>query len=141
MESLSQYARTVRVSVAAVAGTTALNSSAVDVSPGEAVQFEVIFGAITGTPSVKVQESDTGTSGWTDLVGSSQALVATDDQKIVLVDVIQPTGRYLRAVVTRAASSSVVDAIVARVYKTRKRPVEQGSTVVAHTTLFAPAQV
>lgn len=101
----------------ATAGTTTITPSAgIDMQGFNSALFLILFGALTDTtvPSVKVQQSDDDgvADGYSDLEGTSYAITDADDNKIVAVEVIRPTKRYLKVIVTRATANAVLDGIV-----------------------------
>jgi hypothetical protein len=130
--NLSKAAKVTRVSNAVAAGTTAINSSSVDMKGFEAVEFTVAFGAITAAAvtSVKLQGSRDNVD-WTsaDLEGTSQTVADDADNKIFRIDVAKPRYRYLRCVVSRATQNAAVDSIVAMQYQADKEPITQDTTV------------
>ena len=110
--------RIVRHSNGVTAGTTAVTPSAgVDVQGYNSVAFLVLLGTITstGVPSIKVQQSDDNGSAdaFDDLAGSAFATNDTQSNGIIAVEIMRPTKRYLRVVVTRATANVVLDGIVA----------------------------
>lgn len=126
---------------ATAAGTTAINSTVVDMQGYDGVVFLTNMGTIapTGTATLKVQQdvaSGMGTAA--DLAGSGQAFVDTDDNKSVAADVKRPRERYLRLVITRATANSDWGPIWCLQYRARKAPVTQG--LDKYETLLAPAE-
>lgn len=86
------------------AGTSDVNSEAVDVQNCDEVTFLMTVGVMAPSSSidVKLQESDSSGSGFTDLAGTALTQVsATDDDKMVAISVRKPLKRYLRMVTTR----------------------------------------
>jgi hypothetical protein len=77
---------------------------------GDAVLL-VTTGVITdGSHAVKAQESDDGSTGWTDVAseniqGSMPTVVAANDDVVFEVG-LRPTKRYLRAVATSTGSTT-----------------------------------
>lgn len=142
---LTEKNKVTRVSNAVAAGTSDINSSSVDMSGFETVQFIVAFGAITATAvtSIKVQQSsDDGASDtWADLAGSAQTVADDDDNQIFQVEIHQPRERYLRCVVDRGTANAVIDGIVAIQGGAQKTPVTHDATTVGGTELHnGPAE-
>jgi hypothetical protein len=133
-----------RLSNAVAAGTSAINSSSIDLANTEGAIFRVLFGAITSgaVTSVKLQASDDNGSAddWTDLEGSAITVADTDDNKIAELDLSKPRKRYARVVVSRATQNSVVDGITAVPYGVRNQPAAQHSTVLGRKVLVSPAE-
>lgn len=130
MLSLIREAYHKRLSNAVAAGTSAVNSSSIDMSGFDAVLFKVAWGTITSTAvtSIKIQGSSDD-STFVDLEGTSQSVADTDDNLVTLAEVLRPTYRYLRVVVTRGTANAVIDSIDAIAHSPRFTPVTQGATV------------
>lgn len=97
------------IPLAAITSNTTTNGTAVDLDQSgqdfRVATMVVATGTLTdGNYAFKVQESSTGTGGWTDvpadrLQGSVPTAAATDDNKVYEVGVV-PNERYIRAVCT-----------------------------------------
>jgi hypothetical protein len=138
---MGDHIRVQRVSNAAAAGITAVNSDLVDMQGAESVEFEVHFGAITAgaVTSVKAQGgAAANASDAADLAGTGVAVADTADNKVVRLEVVRPEQRYVRCVVSRATQNAVIDSIVARVYYGRKVPVTQHATVAGAKAVLSP---
>lgn len=141
--NFSKAIKSTRVSNAVAAGTSDVESTAVDMKGFDAVAFEVSFGAITGSAvtSCKLQGSHdnvtwTGVNG--DLLGTGVTVADDDDNQIFILDIDRPLFRYVRCVVDRGTQNAVVDGIVAHQYKADKEPVSQPSTTTVEYS-HAPA--
>jgi len=112
---------------AGVAGTTAINGTAIDSANAEGVLFVVRMGAITSgaVTSVKAQHSDVSGSGYEDIADTNQAIADTADDSLVCIDLRRPAKRYVRIVVSRATQNAVVADATAMVYGARSQPVTQ----------------
>ena len=139
--NLSKAAKVTRVSNAVVAGTSDIESTAVDMKGFEAVQFVVAFGAITtgAVTSVKLQGSHDG-STWTssDLTGTGQTVADDADNKLFILDMAKPRFRYVRCVVDRGTQNAVVDSITAYQYQADKEPVTHDASVGGSEFFHAP---
>lgn len=128
---------------AGAAGQTAINSSSVDLQNYRSVQFMIAMGAITAgaTTSVKAQQSSDDGVGdaFSDLEGTNQAIADSDDGDIFYIDVVRPTKRYVRVVVSRADQDAVVAVGIAQAYDPRKMPVSHGAVVNGETHI-SPAE-
>lgn len=115
------------------AGTSDVTSSVIDLQASNAAAIMVTLGAITasGTFTAYVEQSDASGSGFAALSGATVSINAdTDDNKNLVIDLAQPTKRYIRVVCDRGGANAVVDAI--HCFKFRKgKPVTQGSTYEA----------
>jgi len=122
-----------RIKSAVAAGTDDVQtSSTVDMAGYEGCKFYVLMGTITATAvtTVSVQQS-ANDSSYADLEGSGVSLTpATDDNKVVVIDVFRPTDRYLQVDVTRATANAVIDGIIAVQYGAKKLPTTDDTTTV-----------
>lgn len=126
---------------AGAAGTSAINSTAIDMGGYGAVCFIVQFGAIVAgaATSIKAQQDTTAAmSTAQDLAGSNQTIADTDDDKVFYVDIREPSKDFLRLVVSRATQNATCSAI-AVLYRARVKPVTHG-TGVAGETFIRPAE-
>jgi hypothetical protein len=124
----------IRVSNAVAAGVTTINGTHVDVG-GESVVFAIHFGAIVSgaVTSVKLQQGDlSDDSDMADIPGATLTVADTDDNRIALLEAVQPKKRYVRVVVSRATQNATVDSISALVFSRRKLPVTQDTTVLGY---------
>ena len=123
-----------RLSNAVAAGTTDINSSAIDMEGFTSVVFATLFGTITSgaATSLKVQAAtDSAFTTPVDLVGPTVTVLDTHDNMMSLIEVIKPQDyRYLRLVVDRGTQNAVVDAILAAQVHSKKEPTSQDSTTV-----------
>jgi len=132
----------VAVEPAASAAQTELTSEVVDMAGWTGVVFMAYLGDVT-TGSVlglTVDDSDTGVGAWDDLEGPL-AFTAGDsdaDGKLMIIDVVRPERRYVRARLTRTSANAVVNGIVAIKYGPKDQPVVQGDTVLDSATLPNP---
>lgn len=125
------------------AGSTDVNGDVVDTSDCEGVVFITGFGAITAgaVTSCKVQQDTASNmSGAQDLAGTSQAVLDTDDNKIVIQDVFRPVKRYLRSVTKRATQNAVVDFQLAIKYGVKTQPISNDATVSSREVHVSPAE-
>jgi hypothetical protein len=99
----------------------------------------VLLGTLSATVTGKAQQSkDNGsTDAFADLSGATLAGTATDDNKVMLLDVIQPREAYVRVRVTGGAEDTI-DGILAVQYNGRELPVTQPAGVVGPTMVFSP---
>lgn len=88
-------------------GSAAVSGSAVDRSGYDSCVLEGSTGAATGSPTaqtfdLKLQESSTGTSGWTDVTGAAITQVAADNGYGSVNVNLRGVKQYIRAVHTVA---------------------------------------
>lgn len=115
------------------AGTTDVNSAPIDLQASNGATVVIALGTITatGTYTATIEHSDASGSGYTAISGLSAAINAdTDDNKLLVIDVVDPVKRYIRVVSDRGTANSVIDSIIA-IKKRRYAPVTQGATVEA----------
>lgn len=134
--NLANCTRVVVSSGAAVAAQTAIEGTAVDTQGFESVRFLAITGDVTAT-SVLTLKAQSGAasngSDATDITGATTAAFtagASDaDSKILSLDVIKPTKRYVRPVLTRTTANAVVACIIAELYGPHKGPPGGGDVI------------
>lgn len=133
--SLLKEAKVTRVSASAAAGQTDVTSSAIDTKGFEGCLFVVAMGSIAGgaVTSAYVAQCDTSGGSYTELDGTRLTIADDDDGKLVLLDVKQPTERYLKCVVDRATQDAVVDGIIAVQYGAAAVPTTHDATTVINS--------
>lgn len=98
--------KVVKVKDHSTASTDAVTSDIVDTAGYEGVVFFSSFGTANATNSVKVQQNTANqTTGMADLLGTSVASGSSDED--VIVEIHNPQERYVQAVFTRGASSTL----------------------------------
>lgn len=124
-----------------IAGTTTIDSTALDMSGYSGVLFIARLGTAAAGNTIKVQQ-DTASSmaSASDLAGTS---VASGANNIVAVEVVFPGGagtgeQYVRCRVTRGTSSTI-DSLVAIRFGSRSKPTTMPSTV-SFESWIAPAE-
>lgn len=112
---------------AGAAGTSAINGATIDTLGFMGVLFLLHFGAIvTGAvTSFKLQHGDAANaSDMADILGSSQTVADSDDDKVFYAELGIPTKRYCRVVVSRATQNATVAAI-ALPFASKDAPITQ----------------
>lgn len=140
---LSDIVKTIRVLAPQAAGTTDVNTDVVPVADGEGVRFLVGFGAITAgaVTLVKGQQGlQSDGSDMADLAGTKIDVLDTDDNKLVILDIMRPEEPFVRAVIDRGTQNAVVDLVIAEVYRRRTIPVTKDATVAQQETHVTPAE-
>ncbi len=130
----------ITVDDATVAGTSAVDSTALDMTGYDGVLFIVKLGTAAANNTAKGQE-DTGSSMATvqDLLASKVSSSAVATLKTLVLDIQRPQKQWVRVEVARGTSTTV-DAIVAIQYKARNLPVAQAAASVALKQLSSPAE-
>ena len=147
-ENLSKNVVTKRIkpdgsSYAVAAGSAAVTSDIVDCSGYDGIRFILAMGAITSgaVTSCKVQQNTANSaSGMADLLGSSITIAATDDDKLIITEIIKPQERYLCMITSRATQNAVIDGLIVEFFNPRTKPVTQDSTVATLEVHASPAE-
>jgi hypothetical protein len=127
------------------AGQAANASDILDMSGYQGVMFIAKLSdsvANGGVATLKVQQNTANsTSGMADLTGT---VTHTDDDDgddgLLVLDVVNPNERYVRAVLTTATANVGISGIVAIQYGALDVPITQGTTVLDSDTLGNPAE-
>ena len=136
----------VRVMNAVAAGTTSQNGSSVDMQGFNTVTFIAAFGTLTDTAvtGIKAQQSsDDGSSDtFADLEGTAKAIADTDDNKLLVLEIVKPRERYVRPVITRGTANAVIDSVIAILSNKGpgKLPITEDATVAGSELHVSPAE-
>ena len=99
------HVKLTKVADHAVAGTDPVASAILDMAGFRGVVFFTSVGTANAGNYITVQQDDVNaTGGMADLLGSKVTSGSSDED--LIVEVIQPAKRYVRAVVTRGSSST-----------------------------------
>ena len=126
------------ISPATVTGAGTTTGETIDTVGYESLEYIIATGTVTAVSATSdlftIQESDTGSGGWTDVDASEQlggtiaTLQATDDDKVFRIGVISKK-RYQRIVLTRTgASANYLVSAVAVLSNPKSAPVADQST-------------
>lgn len=133
-----------RVSNAAAAAQTAIDSSRVDMSGYDSVVFIALLGDVSDTSVLTLtakQNTADSTSGAAAITGGAAgpftASATTGDNKVLISDVCRPAQRYAYCSLTRTTANAVVDGIIAIQYNARNMPVTQAAEVIASSFVAA----
>lgn len=129
-----------RVANSAAAAQSEVDSSILDMAGYDGVIFVAALGDVTtGCVLTLAAQTNTAnqTSGMASLTGTATYTAgATDaDNTLLVVDVIRPNKRYIRAALTRTTANAVVDGIFAIQYIAATKPVTADASVIASATL------
>jgi hypothetical protein len=145
IHTLTQNGKTIRLKpdgsgFTVAAGTTAVNGDAVDTLGFESVLLKTAFGAIVSgaVTSVKVQYSDDGSTGWTDIAGTSQTVADTADNTIFITEIHRPVKRYVRVATSRATQNATIDYQEAFLFNPFNAGITQDATVGGVETFVNP---
>lgn len=121
---------------AGVAADTAITGSTIDTLGFTGCLFIVQTGTVTASAvtSFKVEHSDSSDmSGNADILGTSQTIADTDDNKVFYLDIHKPVKRYLRLLLSRGTANAAVSAM-ALVYGPSDAPFTQTATGETHAS-------
>jgi hypothetical protein len=142
MNNLLNNVEFVVVEASASAGQTELTTDVIDMAGWHGVAFvahlgDVSSGSVLG---LVADHSDTGSSAWDDLAGplAFTAGVSDADNKLLILDIVRPEKRYVRARLTRTTANAIVGGIIAIKYGGTAVPITQGATVLRSATLANP---
>jgi len=113
-----------------------INSDIVDMDGYENALIVCALGdvAATAVATLKAYTGDAaalGDGAYEGVVAGGLTATATDhDQKLLILDVIKPGKRYLRADVARATANIVIDAVLVILYNGKNIPAVQGADVI-----------
>lgn len=110
------------------AGTTDVNSSAVDLLADLDVQFVIDLGVVTatGTGTFQLQRSDNG-STWTNITGAKFDWTDANTLQKVTIGCSEVTNRYVRIAIDRNTANTAITGITAFA-RARNVPVLQVTT-------------
>ena len=144
MLNIGTQTKLTRVMNAVAAGTSDQNGSIIDMKGFEGCAFIVAFGTITAgaVTSIKVQQgAASDMSDAADLLGTSVAVAADDDNQIAAIEVVRPRERYVRVVVDRGTQNAVIDGAIAIQTGPKEEPTtHDATTVVGSETHLSPAE-
>jgi hypothetical protein len=132
-----------RIANDAVAGTSDITSSVIDMTGFDGALIFAALGDVTSTCALTLTVKEntansTSSPAPTAVAGGALGPFtagATDhDNGIIAIDVVRPAQRYLFAVLNRTTANAVVDGIFALKYRARNVPVAQDATVVHYGT-------
>jgi hypothetical protein len=143
MENFLGEHKVTRLSNAVAAGTTDVNATHVDMSGYEGVVFVAALGTLTATAATGMHAQQgqlSDDSDMADLAGTQLNMVDTEDNKLLVLEVVHPEERYVRPVLDRATANAVIDGIIAIQYGGKKAPETQPASVSASATIVSPAE-
>ena len=136
IESLLKCSKVDKVLVATVAGTAdTLNGDILDLANDDSVLLIAILGDVTTTAvlTLKAYCGDApalGDGAYKTATATVTADATSADNKLLVLDVIKPGKRYVRADLVRATANAVIDGIIAIRYNARNIPTTQPADVV-----------
>jgi hypothetical protein len=141
MQELLNQSVITRVSNAVSAGTTAVDSTILDMSGFDAVVFVVCLNTVTSGSVMTLtamENTSSSTSGATAVTNGATATITdsggASSNGVFVSDVIRPSQRYVYANFTRTTANAAIDSIIAVQYRARNIPTTQPATVLASVT-------
>ena len=136
---------TIRHSNAVAAGATTITpSSGIDMNAFSRCTFLVEWGTIVsgGVQSIEIhQSSDDGVAdSYTALTGTNVSVADDDDNKVTIVEILNPRERYVKCIVNRATQNSTVDSILAIQSEPKTPGAVDDSTVSGTEAHASPAE-
>jgi len=129
----------------AAAGTTTLTTDIVDTQGFDGVTFVAYLGDVTDTSVLALTAESGDVADGSDAVALSASAggtagAADADDRLIVLDVIRPRNRYVRATLARGTANAVVNGIVAILHSAHQMPVVQDAAeVFASATANDPA--
>lgn len=141
--SLLKNTKLTVVAAAAVAATTDLAGSFVDMKGFDGVLFVALTGDVTDTSALALKASQNtidSATGAAELVGGASftAGATNADNKALVLDVYKPRERYVRPILKRGTANAVVNGIIAIQYSARSMPTTQDASVIASALINDP---
>lgn len=132
---------------AQAAGTTSVNGTGIDTGGFDGVCFVAHIGTLTATQvtylKVQMSNDNGGSDAYADYGGTGGKcgpMADADSNKCLVLDVFQPTKRWVRPVIVRGTANAVIDSVVAILYRAMKQaPVQPSGDVSASLQLSSPA--
>jgi hypothetical protein len=127
---------------AGAAAFTDINGTTLDMAGWDGVIMVVQMGAITASAvtSIKAQQgAASNLSDAADLLGTSQTIADTDDEKTFYIALHKPQERYVRLVVDRGTANAVCSAVYIQ-YSGRTPYNSTHGTAVSGEAHVAPAE-
>ncbi len=123
---------------AATAATTAVTSDTVDMANWEQATFFATIATANAGNYMTVQQSDTSIFTVAETLSGAKAIAGANGD-IVAVNVFRPTKRYVRAVITRTASTATGDIYVAQTGGRTMAVDNNVDDVIVSTIVSSPA--
>lgn len=145
MHTLLENTKIARGANAAAAGQTDVATGVFDMAGYDGIMFVALVGdAGNGAVlTLTAQENSANqAAGMAALTGTATftADATSGDNKALVLDLVRPAKRYVRAVLSRGAADTAVDGILAIQYRARSAPTVQDASVVATKIDVTPAE-
>jgi hypothetical protein len=134
-------AKWTKVSNGAAAGTTAVNSTHVDMTGFDAVMFLADLAAVVDGCILSLQAQDGALANDSDQANITNAVTptftaATSSNTAMILDVVEPQKQFVRVVLNRTTQNATVNSIWAVQYRTKVKPtVQPAASILTNATL------
>lgn len=117
------------------AGTSTQTLASIDMSGYDAIAVVCSLGTVTDACilNLKLQTgAQSNGSDAADITGATTGNItaSSSSNKVLAVDVVRPTGRYVTTVLARGTQNAAINCFLAFLYRAKSVPVTQGSTVL-----------
>lgn len=122
----------------AAANNTDSNTAIVDMSGFDGVIFITPITTATtgGVATLTVEQNDANSdSGMAAITGAVATKTSASNGTLLVVDVFRPQKRYVQGVLTSSTQNVTFDATIAILYKGKKAPVVNDTTIAALTAV------
>lgn len=135
MYQVSEVVKTIKAHNGASAGTTAQTTSAIDMQGYDGVRFIADLGTVVDasvlTLTVYANDSNAASGGTAITNGASASVTAsTSSNTLMIVDVMQPSKRYVYATLTRTTQNATLNTIICELYRAKSAAITQDTTVL-----------
>lgn len=134
--AITEITKLIKVKDPTADGTSAVTTDAVDTQGWQGCRFFTSFGTAATGNTIKGQQSDddAATDAYSDLAGTSLSSGTSDED--VVMDIVKPRKRYLKAVFARGTTSTLGD-VWAELYG----PISEPSTQSVSGTIISEISV
>lgn len=146
MMSFLKEAKILPVENSVAAGKATTVGEVIDTAGFQAACFVYKLGTVVDAAAVTLkiyQDSDPAMGTVKELSGASAAIstASSDSEQMLVVDVIQPSKRYLRPTIVTADQNVEIDSAFCILYNPDIIPITQPTTVDAGVLVVSPAEV
>ncbi len=143
MRSFKENEKVERIATPAASAQATVTTDVVDTQGFDSVVLTALLGTIaaTGTVVATAQQGDESNgSDMASLSGATASADASDDNKLLSIELYRPTKRYVRLSIARGTANSAVDGAIAILRDPQDMPVTRSSDEADYTFLAAPAE-
>lgn len=132
MHNFTTSNKLIRVEAGAVAGTSDLTSDVVDMQGYDTATFLWSVGAITSgaVTSLNIYGHTANAASGALITGATVTIADTDDDKVAVCEVTNPTKRYIYAVLDRGTQNAVSDGCICILSNGKGKPATHGTGII-----------